>query len=173
MTHNTGWRWAALTALWLLAACAATAPPPPGPVAFSTGGTAIVRGGPAQEVYLFGRGHVTITRIDETVLVDGGNKALYRNVEIVAGPHAVYFNYRHTALCTSGSSCAMSLSRDRKLALFARAGHVYRVGATYRDGRLWHWITDLSDNRRVVAGGLPDGADWAAVVEGLGGDRLF
>ena len=67
----------------------------------------------------------------------------------------------------------MSLSRDRKIALLAQAGHVYRVGATYRDGRLWFWITDESDKARLVAGSRPDGGDWAEVVEGLGGDQLF
>ncbi len=173
MTHNRGWRWAALAALLLLAACAAQPPPPSGPAAFSTSGTAIVRGGPAEEAYLFGRGHVTITRIDETVLVDGDNNPLYLNVEVAAGPHAVYFNYRHAALCTSGSTCAMSLSRDRKLALDAQAGHVYHVRATYGDGRLWFWITDQGDDRRVVAGGLPDGADWAVRAQGFGGGQLF
>ncbi len=159
------------TLLWLTA-CAAP-PPPPGPATFSASGTAIVGGGPAAEVYLFGRGHVTLTRIDDTTLVDGDNGPLYRTIEVAAGAHAVYFNYRHTALCTSRSACAMSLSRDRKLALVARAGHVYRVGATYRNGRLWFWIADESDDSRVVSGGLPDGDDWAAGAQGLGGGQLF
>ena len=160
-------------ALLLLAACIATPPQPPGPALFSADDTAVVRGGPAEEVYLFGRGHVTLTRIDDTDLVDSGNKLMYRNVEVTAGRHAVYFNYRHGALCTTGESCAMSLSRDRIIALLAQAGHVYRVGATYRDGRLWFWITDESNKARLVAGSRPDGGDWAEVVEGLGGDQLF
>ena len=160
-------------ALLVLAACVAASPPPPGPVQFSADDTAVVRGGPAQEDYLFGRGNVTLTRIDDTVLVDDGNTPLYRNVEVAAGPHAVYFNYRHGALCAADQTCAMSLSRDRKIALSAQAGHIYRVGATYRAGRLWYWITDQSDANRLVAGEFPDGADWATVVEGLGGDRLF
>ena len=169
MTHGM----AALAALILLSACAGTAAAPPGPATFSSKGTAIVRGGPADEVYLFGRGHVTITKIDETVLVDGGNNPLYRTIEVAGGAHAVYFTYRHSALCATGSACAMSLSRDRKIALDAQAGHVYRVGATYRDGRLWFWITDESDGRRMVAGALPDGFDWTANVRGLGGDQVF
>ncbi len=158
-------------ALLLLAACAA--PPPPAPTALPTGGAAIIRGGPTEEAYLFGGGHVTITRIDETALVDGDNNPLYSNVEVVAGSHAIYFNYQHRALCATRSACAMSLSRDRKLALDAQAGHVYKVGATYRDGRLWFWIADESDDSRVVSGGLPDGDDWAAGVQGLGGGQFF
>ena len=169
-THIT----AVLAALFLLTACAAgTAPAPPSPATFSSTGTAIVRGGPAEKVYLFARGQVTITKIDKTALVDGGDNPLYRTIEVTAGAHAVYFNYRHSALCTNGSACAMSLSRDRKIALDATAGHVYRVRATYRDGQLRFWITDESDDRRVVAGNLPDGFDWAANVQGLGGDRTF
>ncbi len=156
----------------LLAACAGPRPPASGPATLSTGAAAIVRGGPAQETDLFGRGHVTITRIDDTALVDGNNNPLYGTIEVTAGRHAVYFNYRHTALCMAGSACAMSLQRERKLALDAEAGHVYRVGATYRDGRLWFWITDQSQGR-LVAGNIPDGADWAANVQGLGGSQLF
>ena len=167
------WPWLAPAALLLLAACVTAPPAPPGPAQFSASDTAIIRGGPAQEVYLFGRGRVTLTRIDETVLVDGGNNPLYRNVEVTAGPHAVYFNYRHEALCATEQACAMSLSRDRKIPLIAQVGHVYRVDATYRDGRLWYWITDQSDDNRLVAGEFPDGATWAALVQGLGGARLF
>ena len=67
----------------------------------------------------------------------------------------------------------MSLSRDRKIALDATAGHVYRVNATYRDGRLWFWIADESDENRVIAGKQPDGNDWAADIQGYGGSHLF
>ena len=143
----------------LLAACAG--PRPPDPATLSTGAAAIVRGGPAQETYLFGRGHVTITRIDNTALVDGNNNPLYGTIEVVSGSHVVYFNYSHKALCVAGSACAMSLERERKLALDAEAGHVYRVGASYSDGRLWYWITDQSQGR-LVAGEIPDGVNWAA-----------
>ncbi len=169
MTHSM----AALAALILLTSCAGAAPPPPGPATFSSKGTAIVRGGPAEEVYLFGRGHVTITKIDETVVDDGGNNPLYRTIGVAGGAHAVYFTYRHTALCATGSACTMSLSRDRKIALDAQAGHVYRVGATYRDGRLWFWISDENDDDRVVAGNLPESGDWAANVQGFGSGQLF
>ncbi len=150
----------------LLAACAG--PRPPDPATLSTGAAAIVRGGPAQETYLFGRGHVTITRIDNTALVDGDNNPLYGAIEVVSGSHVVYFNYSHKALCVAGSACAMSLRRERKLALDAEAGHVYRVGASYRAGRLWTWITDQSRGR-LVAGKSPGGADWASGSQGLGG----
>ena len=157
-------------ALLLLAACIATPPQPPGPALFSADDTAVVRGGPAEEVYLFGRGHVTLTRIDDTDLVDSGNKPMYRNVEVTAGRHAVYFNYRYAALCVRGSACAMTLSRDQKIALNAEAGHVYRVGASYRAGRLWFWITDQSDGQRLVSGDLPDGDDWATRSQGFRGN---
>jgi len=161
-----------MAALIVLAACAGPKPPP-GPLTFSSSGTAIVRGGPAAEVYLFGRGHVTVTRIDGTDLVDSNNNPKYRTIEIAAGLHAVHFNYRHDALCASGSACAMSLSRDRRLSLNAEAGHVYRVKATYRDGRLWAWIIDESVDLEVVSGELPDGTDWASGQEGFGGGQLF
>ena len=62
-----------LAALLSLAACAAPLPPQ-APPTFSASGTAIVTGGPDDEAYLFGRGHVTVTRIDDTVLVDSDNK---------------------------------------------------------------------------------------------------
>lgn len=166
-------RRAALAAVLWLAACAGPPPPPQGPLTFSASGTAIVTGGPAEAAYLFGRGHVTVTRIDDIALVDGNNNPLYRTIEVAGGAHAVYFSFRHSALCATGSVCAMSLLRERKLALMAQAGHIYRVGATYRDGRLWTWITDESDQRRVVSGSLPDGADWAAGVQGFGGGQLF
>ena len=136
-------------------------------------GTAIVTGGPGVDAYLFGRSQVTITRIDDTVLVDGDNNPLYRTIEVAGGAHAVYFSYRHSALCVTGSSCAMSLLRERKLALDAKAGHLYRVGATYRRGRFWAWITDESDEGAVVSGNLPGGADWAADVRGFGGGQVF
>lgn len=157
----------------LLAACAGPRPPASDPATSSSGAAAIVRGGPAQETYLFGRGHVTITRIDDTPLVDGDNNPLYGTVEVAAGRHAVYFIYRHTGLCIAGSACAMSLLRERKLALDAQAGHVYRVGASYRAGRLWFWITDQSDGRRLVAGNLPGGDDWAARTRGFAGGQTF
>ncbi len=156
----------------LLVACAGPRPPASGPATLSSGAAAIVRGGPAQETYLFGRGHVTVTRIDNTALVDGNNNPLYGTIEVVSGSHVVYFNYSHKALCVAGSACAMSLRRERKLALDAEAGHVYRVGASYRDGRLWYWITDQSQGR-LVAGEIPDGANWAEGSEGLGKGQSF
>ncbi|MCH7799020.1 MAG: hypothetical protein IID28_11345 [Planctomycetes bacterium] len=162
-----------LAALLWLAACAAPPPPPQGPPTFSASGTAIVTGGPGVDAYLFGRSQVTITRIDDTVLVDGDNNPLYRTIEVAGGAHAVYFSYRHSALCVTGSACAMSLLRERKLALDAKAGHLYRVGATYRRGRFWAWITDESDEGAVVSGNLPGGADWAADVRGFGGGQVF
>ncbi len=168
---NHGIAWLAPVAL-LLAACAGPMPPNSGPATLSTGAAAIVRGGPAQETYLFGRGHVTITRIDDTTLVDGRNNSLYGTIEVSPGRHAIYFSYSHSALCVSGTACAMSLRRERKLALDAVAGHVYRVGASYRAGRLWTWITDQSQGL-LVAGEMPGGADWAAGAQGLGGGHLF
>ena len=158
MRRRFPWRSIAPAALLLSAACVGAPPPPPAPAAFTASGTAILGGGPAAETYLFGRGYVTVTRIDDTTLVDGDNKPLYGVIEIAGGLHTVYFTYRYS-----------SLSRDRKLALDAQAGHVYRVGATYRDGNLWTWISDESDNRRVVAGETPSGEDWAAGVRGFGG----
>ena len=160
-----------LAALLSLAACAA--PPPQGPPTFSASGTAIVTGGPGDDAYFFGRSHVTITRIDDTVLVDGDNNTLYRTIEVAGGAHAVYFSFRHSALCVTGSACAMSLLRERKLALDAKAGHIYRVGATYRSGRFWAWIIDESDEGAVVSGKLPGGADWAADVQGFGSGLEF
>ena len=157
----------------LLAACAGPRPPASDPATSSSDAAAIVRGGPAQETYLFGRGHVTITRIDDTPLVDGDNNPLYGTVEVAAGRHAVSFSYRHAGLCIAGSACAMSLLRARKLALDAQAGHVYRVGASYRAGRLWSWITDQSDQGRLVAGDLPAGDNWASRARGFGSDQLF
>ena len=173
MRRNTAWRWASAAALIILAACAGPRPPASLPAVSSSAGAAIVRGGPALESYLFGRGHVTITRIDDTPLVDGDNNPLYGVIEVAAGRHAVYFVYRHAGLCVAGTACALSLLRERKLALDARAGHVYRVGASYRDGRLWAWITDQSDRGRLVAGDLPAGDNWAARARGFGSDQQF
>ena len=166
---KTTWRWVAPALLLVVAACAGP-PPPVGSAAVPTSGAAIVHGGPAKEMFLFGRGNVTVTRVDDTVLVDENNNPLYRNIEVTAGRHAVYFHYRYAALCVRGSACAMTLSREQKIALNAEAGHVYRVGASYRAGRLWFWITDQSDGQRLVSGDLPDGDDWATRTQGFRGN---
>ena len=173
MRRNTAWRWASAAAFIILAACAGPGPPASLPAVSSSAGAAIVRGGPALESYLFGRGHVTIIRIDDTPLVDGDNNPLYGVIEVATGRHAVYFVYRHAGLCVAGTACALALLRERKLALDARAGHVYRVGASYREGRLWSWITDQSDQGRLVAGDLPAGDNWAARARGFGSNQLF
>lgn len=176
MTGSLGWRRGARAAaipllLSLLAACAG--PDTPERMAFTASGTAIVKGGPAENVYLFGRGGVAITRIDETRLVDGNGQPLYRSVEVYPGLHTVHFDYRHAALCLVPQTvCAMRLSRSGRLVLDAAPGHVYRVGAAYDDGRLWAWIVDENDDK-VVAGDGPGGANWASGSQRFGIAQQF
>jgi hypothetical protein len=153
--------------LSVLAACAGPVAAP-GVMAMSATGTAIVRGGPAEEVYLLGRGAVTVTRIDDTNLVDGNDVPLYGTVEVYPGLHDIHFVYRYAALCAATlSDCAITLSRPGRLALNVLPGHVYRVTGTYRKGNLQAWVVDETEAGRVVATNSVGDGDWAARQQGI------
>lgn len=163
----------AVSALLMVAACAGPAATPSA-VSMSATGTAVVRGGPADEVYLFGRGTVTVTRIDDTSLIDGDDRPLYGTVEVYPGLHDIHFTYRYASLCAATvDSCAITFSRPGRLALNALPGHVYRVTATYWKGGLRSWIIDESAAGQVVAGSAVGDGDWAAKQQGIGSAHQF
>lgn len=166
-------RFGAALALLMAAACAGPAAAP-GAVSQSATGTAVVKGGPADEVYILGRGAVTVTRIGDTSLVDGNGRLLYRTVEVYAGFHDIHFTYRYASLCAATvESCAITFSRPGRLALNALPGHVYRVTATYSKGGMRAWIIDESNAGQVVAVNSGEGVDWAASQQGISSAHKF
>jgi hypothetical protein len=159
--------------LLVLAACAGPVTTP-GAVPLSATGTAVIRGGPAEEVFFLGRGAVTVTRIDDTNLVDGNDVPLYGTVEVYPGLHDVHFLYLYAALCaTAVGDCAITLSRPGRLTLAVFPGHVYRVTGTYRKGSLVAWVIDETEAGRVVATNAGGDGDWAARQQGIGTAHQF
>ncbi len=153
--------------LLLAAACVGPVTTPVA-VAMSATGTAVIRGGPAEEVYLLGRGALTVTRIDNTSLVDGNDIPLYGTVEVYPGLHDVHFLYRYASLCAAViGDCAITLSRPGRLTLDVLPGHIYRVTGTYRKGSLQAWVIDETEAGRVVAKNSVGGDDWAARQQGI------
>ena len=137
-------------------------------------GTAVVMGGPADEVYFLGRGAVTVTRIDDTSLADANDVPRYRTVEVYPGLHDIHFVYNYAALCAAVvADCAITLSRPGRLALNALPGHVYRVTATYGNGSLRAWVIDETVGGQVVAGTAVGAGDWAASQQGIGSAHQF
>jgi hypothetical protein len=158
----------------LLAAACAGPVATPAAVAMSATGTAVIRGGPAEEVYLFGRGALTVTRIDDTNLVDGNDIPLYGTVEVYPGLHDVYFLYRYASMCAAVvGDCVITLSRPGRLTLNVLPGHVYRVTGTYGKGSLQAWIIDETEAGRVVATNSVGDGDWAARQQGIGTAHQF
>ncbi len=165
-----GWIGIAIVPLVLFLAAACAGPvTAPGPVSLSATGTAVIRGGTAEEVFLLGRGAITVTRIDDTNLVDGNDVSLYRTVEVYPGLHDVHFLYRYASLCAAViGDCAITLSRVGRLTLDVLPGHVYRVTGTYRKGSLLAWVIDETEGGRVVANNTEGDGDWAARQQGIG-----